>query len=299
MWEAFIERMTGGDKDFARYLQMVAGMAAVGKVYEEGMLISHGPGGNGKSTLVGAWSAVLGDYAETIRPELLMARANGQEAFGMDAVRGKRLVTVGETEEGARLSASVMKRLASRDDISANPKGKPPFTFTPTHTLVLHTNYLPRLRSLDAGTRRRIAIAPFTETIQADEMITDYGTRLFEREGDRILGWIIKGAKMFWDAERKLSQPEIVVKATRNYFEGEDWIGNFLNEKCEEGPNYSESGSILYAEYRAWAEANGEYVRRGNDFAKELEKRGFEKRRGKKGSTWSGIQIAEDDFLDR
>ncbi len=291
LWKGFLARLTDGSAGFMRYLQEVAGMSAVGDVYEESMVISYGPGGNGKSTLFGTWMAVLGDYAGTIRPELLIARANGQEAFGLEQVRGKRLVVAAETDEGAKLSASVMKRLTSRDPINANPKGKDPFTFNPTHTLVLHTNHLPRLRSLDEGTKRRIAIAPFDQVIPADVVITDFGKKLVEQEGGRILGWIIAGARSFHDADRKLEQPEEVVKATQGYFASEDWISSFLDERCEIGEGFSEAGGELYASYRAWGELNGEYLRRGRDFAAELEKRGFKKVKRRVGATWQGIRI--------
>lgn len=293
LWDSFLDRITGGDKDFAAYLQTMAGMSAVGAVYEEGMVISHGPGSNGKSTLINARAAVLGDYAGTIRPELLMARVNGQEAFGLEQVRGKRLVVAAETDEGAKLSASVMKRLTSRDPINANPKGKDPFTFNPTHTLVLHTNHLPRLRSLDEGTKRRIAIAPFDGVISATEVITDFGKRVFEQEGGMILGWIIEGARAFWKAERRLKQPEKVRRATDEYFNGEDWIAAFLDEKCETGKAFTERSCDLYAAYKAWTELNGEYTQSGKKFSLELEKRGFIKERVEKGMMWFGIRVSD------
>lgn len=297
MWTSFLDRLTSGSEGYRDYLQMVAGMSAVGAVYEEGMVVPYGPGGNGKSTLAGAWMHVLGDYAGTIRPELLLTRANGQEAFGLEQVRGKRLVVAAETDEGAKLSASIMKRLTSRDPINANPKGKDPFTFNPTHTLVLHTNHLPRLRSLDEGLKRRIAVAPFDAVIPANMIITDFGERLVAQEGGRILGWIIAGAKAFWEADRKLKKPEEVAQATAEYFADEDWIGKFLDEKCEIDPSYTERGGELYAAYKAWAELNGEYARGGNAFAKELEKRGFEKRHTKTGKLWSGLRVIEDETV--
>lgn len=297
LWAGFLKQMTNDSAPYARYLQMVAGMAAIGYVYEASMLIPYGPGRNGKSTLVGVWLVVFGDYAGTIRPELLLSQGNGKEAFGMEQVRGKRLVVAAETDEGAKLSVSIMKRLTSDDPISANPKGKDPFTFNPTHTLVLHTNHLPRLRSLDEGLKRRIAVAPFDKVIPPQNVIAAFGKRLVEQEGGQILGWIIEGAKMFYEAGCKLEKPAEVLQATAEYFDSEDWFHAFLEEKCEIDPSYSERAGELYACYRAWAELNGEYVRRGNEFSKELEKRGFEKRKGMTGATRFGLRIKTDEMI--
>lgn len=56
----------------------------------------------GKSTFFGAIQNVLGDYALTIRPELIMEASS--EVVGMAQVRGKRLVLMGETDESARIT---------------------------------------------------------------------------------------------------------------------------------------------------------------------------------------------------
>jgi P4 family phage/plasmid primase-like protien len=299
-WDSFLDGVTCGDKEMKEYLQLVAGMAAVGKVYEEGMAIVYGPGGNGKSTLFGVLGRVLGEYSCTIRPELVLQRINGAEAFGMEAVRGKRLVVMGETDEGAKLSVSVMKRLTSRDDISANPKHQATFSFTPSHTLILHTNHLPRLGQLDDGTKRRTAIVPFLAPMKRpEEVITNFSDVLFEDEGPQILQWVIEGAKKFHAASCKLAKPAIVIAATDDYFQREDWVGNFLNECCETGKDengkpYRISGQDLYVAYVRWAEQNGERPRRNRDFADVLTKHGFEKDPSRRnGAVWLGIKLLD------
>lgn len=293
----FLNRLTNNDPEYVRYLQIMAGMAAVGKVYEEGMVISHGPGGNGKSTLFGAWLEVLGTYAVTIRPELLMSRVGGQEIIGLAEVRGKRLVIAAETEEGAKMSVSVMKRLTSRDPISARALYKDPMTFVPTHTLVMHTNFLPRLRSLDGGTRRRMAIAPFTMSLKPDEVIKDFGDKLIREEGPAILRWIIEGAMIFHKAHMTLDKPAVVRQATEDYLRNEDWLNNFLTDCCVVEDGAAEYSAKLYAAYKQWAEQNTEYRRSSKDFAAELEKRGFERKRFKQGVKVLGVKVAEVEEL--
>lgn len=64
-----------------------------------------------------------------------------------------------------RLSTSVVKQLCSTDRISAEKKYKDPSDFTPSHTLVLYTNHLPRVGAMDTGIWRRLIVIPFTATI--------------------------------------------------------------------------------------------------------------------------------------
>lgn len=293
MFDKFLYQLTGGDTAYADYLQMVAGMTAVGKVYEEGLVISHGPGSNGKSTFFGAWQQALGSYATTISAELLMSHGPGREVIGMAEVRGKRLVITSETEEGAKLSVSVMKRLTSRDPISARALYQNPITFIPTHTLVMHTNFLPSLKSLDNGTRRRIAIAPFTMSLKPDEVIKDFGDKLMKDEGPAILNWIIEGAIRFYKAGMKVTPPDAIARATEEYLNGEDWFSTFLADCCEVGDGYTVMSSALYKVYARHADDNGDYKRANKVFNAELDRRGFERKRVSAGMQVKGIRLAE------
>lgn len=293
LFDKFLHQLTGGDDEYADYLQLVAGMTAVGKVYEEGLVISHGPGSNGKSTFFGAWQQALGSYATTISAELLMAHQPGREVIGMAEVRGKRLVISSETEEGAKLGVSVMKRLTSRDPISARALYKNPMTFIPTHTLVLHTNFLPSLKSLDGGTRRRIAVAPFTMSLKPDEVIKDFGDRLMREEGPAILRWIVEGAIRFYKANMTITAPATVAKATEDYLSNEDWFQAFVEDCCEQGEGHNVMQARLYAAYVKRARDNNEFIRSNKVFSAELEKRGFKRKRMNAGMRVEGLGLVD------
>jgi len=58
----FLDLITCEDKDLAGYFQQVCGMAAIGKVFNEGLCIFYGAGQNGKSSFLRAVSDALGDY---------------------------------------------------------------------------------------------------------------------------------------------------------------------------------------------------------------------------------------------
>ena len=86
--------------------------------------------------------------------------------FEIAEARGKRLIIASELEEGMRLNTAKVKQLCSTDPISAEKKYKDPFSYVPTHTLVLYTNHLPRVGARDKGTWRRLVVIPFTANIE-------------------------------------------------------------------------------------------------------------------------------------
>ena len=297
MWHDFLQYITQGDKALEEYLQLTAGYYCVGQVLQEGMTIAYGPGGNGKSTYYGILLDILGEYATTLRSDILIQRNNGSEPYGLENIRGRRLVIMGETDEGARLSVSIFKRATSRDMIEVNAKYKQPFTFRPTHKLVLHTNHLPRLGQLDGGTLRRINVAPFVAPRKTGEAcVLDLGAQIVEKEGGQVLQWMVEGARKFFDAGCRIEPPPCVVKQTGDYVSGEDWIKTFLDERCLIGERQTVSGAALYETYRRWADDNGEYKRRNRDFAKAMEERGFSKTRRKSAVVWLGIGLQDEEI---
>ena len=294
-YEAFLRDITGGDPDLYRYLQRLAGMALVGGVFDECVILCYGPGGNGKSTLFGLWLDVLGDYAATIRPELLVPRREGAEPFGLEQVRGRRLVVAAETDPGLFLNQSVLKRLSSQDHVSANPKGRDPFSFRPSHTLVLHTNHLPRIRALDGGTRRRIAVLPLHASLPRARMITDLRARLLRSDGPYILRWMIRGAQAFCADGLRLRRPAAVRNASQAYFDGEDWFAAFFAACCLRGGSAA-SADLLRA-LHDWEAPNPLHDSR--ELAAQLRAHGFRLRHTRTGNLWDGLSLAPNPLRDR
>ena len=299
MWIDTLRDVTGGDDEFINFLKFHAGSTLIGHVYEEALLIAYGDGGNGKSTVFNSEAHVLGDYAGKIPAESLTTRAKNVKV-DLAELCGKRFILASETEEGQRLSSSMLKQIASVDDISAERKYYAPFSFTPTHSTILYTNHLPKVGSNDRGTWRRIVVAPFSVAIKNPK--TDYIDKLLEKAGGAILQWMIEGAKEYIDAGFKYPKCNVVDDAKRSYKEENDWINHFISDKCIKGTNYKEMSARLYQVYREWAGSNGEYIRNNRDFSRALIAEGYEKKRTNRGIEWSGITIndlmeSEDDFL--
>jgi len=303
MWEECLDMVAQGDDEFKAFLQTAAGAIAIGKVYHEALIIAFGDGANGKSTVFNTIYEVLGDYAGKIPAEALTTRAKNAKV-DLAELLGKRFILASETEEGQRLSTSMLKQIASVDSITGEKKYHDPFTFAPTHTTVLYTNHLPRVGSNDKGTWRRLVIAPFNANIKNPK--PNYGEELIDKASGAVLQWIIDGAKMFIEGGYKLPKSAMVESAIGKYREENDWLSSFLDECCIVGEMEKCAGGVLYKAYRAWATETGEYVRRNRDFAEALRVAGFEIKKGKQGNSWLGLSLspnrsvgttAEEDFL--
>jgi putative DNA primase/helicase len=290
LFDNFLKLITYEDEELIGYFQQLCGMAAIGKVFHEGMAVFYGNGQNGKSTFLNAISKVFGDYACSINPEMLMAQRDGRQPVGITRLDGKRFVTAVELEEGRRMSSSMLKQLSSTDPITGRELYQKDRTFMPTHTLIMATNFLPKIGSSDIGTWRRIAVAPFKAVIQTNDQIKDYADILFQRDGDAILAWIVEGAVKYIKNDYHINLPSVVEAATKDYKNAEDWVGNFIYECCEIG-GYEEQGGKLYDEYCEWCEKNNEYKRRPRDFATALETAGYNKRKTMHGALWSGLKL--------
>ncbi|MBQ6611060.1 MAG: hypothetical protein IJH70_11540 [Oscillospiraceae bacterium] len=292
-WEDFLNDVTGNDGALKYFLQCVAGMAAVGKVLTETAVFLVGNGRNGKSTWLNAVAGVLGSYSRTMDIAVLTtAQQNRGAAFA--ELKGKRLICAGELEQGSRLSVSTLKQICSTDKITGERKYCAPAEFTPSHSLVLCSNYLPRVGADDRGCWRRIVVAPFNADFSGQKEIKNYASFLVERAGGAILQWVIDGAQAFLKSGGKLQIPDPVAEATEQYREAEDWLQGFLDECCITDKGASRiKARALYDAYKSYAGGLGDYCRRERDFAAAMESRGFRKLTIHGGRWYIGVRLSD------
>ena len=265
-------------------------MAAIGKVFYEGIVTANGGGRNGKSTFFNTIYGVLGTYAGTIDSNVLTTDRQNRGA-ALATLRGKRLVIAAELEEHQRLSTSTLKKLASTDNLTIEEKYRSPEDIVPSHTLVLFTNHLPRVGSTDDGTWRRIIVVPFNAVIPEETGVQNMSDLLVEEAEPAVLSWIIQGAVDFTLNGFKLTFPDAVAMATEEYRSRENWLERFISERCIREPNARVGARELYTEYKTWAQDTGEYTRRESDFAEAMEKEGYQKITPKNKRTWLGLRL--------
>lgn len=297
LWESSLNLFFNGDKDLIEYVQQVVGLASIGCVQTEMMIIAYGDGRNGKSTFWNTISKVLGSYSGSISADTLTVGCRRNVKPEMAELKGKRLVIAAELEEGMRLNTSIVKQLSSTDDIAAEKKFKDPFKFTPSHLVVLYTNHLPRVGAIDDGTWRRLVVIPFNAKIEGKSDIKNYSNHLYKEAGEYVMKWIIEGAIKVMKLEGKPIMPPIVQEAVAKYRKSNDWIHNFLDECCDVEKGLEEKSGELYTAYRNYCQKIGEYARSTNDFYSALELIGHDRKKKKAGMFVSGLKLKEEELL--
>ena len=285
------------DIELISYVQKIVGLASIGKVYVEALIIAYGEGRNGKSTFWNVVSKVLGTYSGNMSADMLTVGCRRNVKPELAEAKGKRLLIAAELEEGMRMNTSNVKQLCSTDEIFAEKKFKSPFSYVPSHTLVLYTNHLPRVGAVDKGTWRRLIVIPFDAKIEGQNDIKNYTEYLFENAGGAILSWIIEGAKQVIKDEYHIDAPKRVQDAIAAYKENNDWMKHFLDECCEIDSTFTEKSGELYTAYRAYCLRTGEFTRSAGDFYSVLEIENFQKKKTKKGIIVYGLRL-KSEFED-
>lgn len=296
IWENALDIFFCGDTDLTSYVQEIVGLSAIGKVYVEALIIAYGEGRNGKSTFWNVLSRVLGSYSGNMSADMLTVGCRRNVKPELAEAKGKRLLIAAELEEGMRLNTSNVKQLCSTDEIYAEKKYKDPFSYIPSHTLVLYTNHLPKVGAIDKGTWRRLIVIPFGAKIEGSADVKNYADYLFENSGGAILAWVIEGAKKVINDAYRIEPPQKVKEAVQAYKENNDWLSHFLAECCEIDETFTAKSGEVYNEYRAFCIRTGEFIRSTADFYAALDSAEFERKKTKVANIIKGLRI-KSEFL--
>lgn len=290
LWRSFLARITDQDEALQRYFQRMAGYALTGSTSAHALFFLYGRGANGKSVFINALSGIMGDYATTAPMETFIASNNDRHPTDLAGLRGARLVTATETEEGRRWNEAKIKALTGGDKISARFMRQNFFEFVPQFKLVIAGNHRPGLRNVDEAIRRRMNLVPFTVTIPAAERDLELSEKL-KAEWPGILAWAVQGC-VRWQADG-LAPPHAVQEATTEYLDAEDTLAAWLDECCVRKLGKWSSTEDLFRSWSEWAERSGEAAGKKKGFSQRLQDRHFTPKRqdgtGKRG--FAGIDL--------
>ena len=281
IWRQFLAEVTGGDADLQAYLQRMAGYTLTGSTQEHALFFLYGTGANGKSVFVNTLATILGDYAANAPMDTFMETRTDRHPTDMAGLRGARFVAAIETEQGRRWAESKVKNLTGGDKISARFMRQDFFEFFPQFKLVVAGNHKPAIRNIDEAMKRRLHLIPFTITVPPERRDKLLQQKLLgERDG--ILAWAVQGC-LNWQRLGRLDPPQQVLEATEEYFEAEDALGRWLDERCVREANAKSLSAELFNDWKQWADAAGEFIGSQKRFSDLLITRGVEKWRNPSG----------------
>jgi putative DNA primase/helicase len=250
-WLSCLDRYFNCNAPLINFIKRLIGYFLTGSVEEQILVILHGGGQNGKSTLIEVVLKMLGpDYGMKAASDFLMVKKGDSHPTDKTDLFGKRLVACMETEDGRRLSESLVKELTGGDAIRARRMREDFWQFDPTHKIILATNHRPVVRGTDLAIWRRLRLIPFDVAIppaERDKKLV--GKLLFELPG--ILAWAVQGC-LDWQRSG-LSEPPEIVLATNTYRKEQDMVGDFLTQCCVLEEDSFDRFSRIIAAYKDYS----------------------------------------------
>ena len=299
------------DIDLRKYMWEHLASCLIGNNTNQTFNIWSGCGGNGKSVLADLMQMILGDYFTTLRKEYYTQKQVGSGGANSDlaSIKGTRMVVSQEPSKGEFIYEGAMKELvAGNDTISAREIYREKVTFKPQATIIMTCNNLPRFRSNDRGTWRRVRKLDFDSTFippedgvpstcPADmEFVADkeFGKRL-KTLAPYFLSMLVEIAmKTKGNVSHKC---EKVLSASKKYRQSQDYLSLFFEEKITKGEADDKiSKNAIKREFIAWFKE--EYPEQKKPPSSEIVefldiKCGKYKKAG-----WWGWKIKYDDYPD-
>jgi len=283
-----------GDMAMVNYFFTALGYSLCGTLNEQCLFFLYGSGSNGKSIMLNAAMKALGPYAGVLSSEVVFdKRGMGhKDTTGLAQARGKRIISVTETSEGAKWSEDWVKgALDKRDRVTVRQLYKDEYSYEQTWVLWVRGNHKPVVRGNDDGIWRRMRLIPFERTFEGSQIDKQLADKM-DKEASGILGLMVHGYRHY--VEHGLVTPDKVSSATDEYREDMDTLGAFLNECTTDCNSCSPLlASDLYNVYQRWCSVNGQnYVMPNRTMIGRLRERGWDCQKSRDGVKVAGMELS-------
>ncbi len=275
-WEKFIEEVTQNNKEKADFLQRALGYSLLGMNNEECMFILYGKTTrNGKSTLLNTIETMLGDYAKVAPVGMICRgdRASNPESASptLAGLKGKRFVTMAESNEYGRMDEEKIKQLTGGEYITARDLYQSAVTYKPQFTMWLSCNDLPLVSDKSLFASQRIKVIEFNKHFTAQERDTHLKDELTNSEAmSGIFMWLVRGYIKY--KEKGLIMTDLLEEVVAEYEKENDLVLQFLENRCVREGKAVIKAKDLYQSFKIWAKSEGEYVFSARKFNSEMER---------------------------
>ena len=295
-WERVVSENLGEDDELVAILQEFFGYCLTADTSFHKFLVLYGEGGTGKSTILGALRAVLGEpNVSAVSLRQLTGRFGPFETLGKLANISAEIGKVGVTDEG------ILKGLVSGDKFSFEQKNRDAVSAIPTAKLIFATNELPRFDDRSDGIWRRAMVIPFPRKASDAKVIPGMdspGYWLKNGELPGMLNWAIEGLRRL-RANKKFTKAAAADALNQEHRKDCNPAMAFLEDYVRIAPGGEVFKSLLFKSYQSYCVETGNKPMRDSDFAKEVKSvyRGIEDGRqgnGNRSRFWRGIELIDD-----
>ncbi len=299
-WISFLESIfkdSEGETDYEviDFMQRAIGYSLTSDISEQVMFFLYGGGRNGKSTFINTIQTLLGDYSRQTNSDTFIKK-NNDNSINNDIARlaSARFVSAVESEDGQKLSESLVKQITGGEKILARFLRQEFFEFIPEFKVFFTTNHRPIIHGIDEGIWRRVKMIPFTVTIPKESIDRKLPEKL-SLEMPGILNWAVEGCAK-WQKDG-LGNPPSIAGATDEYKRNMDILEPFIFEKCLVNPMARIEAKELYQEYKFWCQNSGEFGLSNRAFYRMMETKGYKRERGSGNRFFiHGITLSKESY---
>lgn len=299
-WQEYLDTFIP-DENLQKTTQVALGHTILGGNPEKILIVLKGAPNTGKSTMVNAIEAAMGEYAQSVSQTIF--QNHKLNPVLANAVK-KRIIVCSEFDDQDSLSASMIKRLTGGSDkIQAELKGSNvTVEAVPQFVPVLATNSVPSISGADKALKNRLYVIPFnTVPTVIKKHAADALTTVC---GPAVLQWLVDGYEEY---QRLGSLPtaQAILDEIEEFASELDPISTFdylnlsTDHKEEEVMNH-----IMWERFGIWWRSQGyrdnmkpsqpAFTRRLTALGHKLSKN--QKRlNGIKDRVWTGVSLKELD----
>ena len=275
---------------------------------DEKFPILSGTGGNGKTILLEFMQEIFGEYACAVSTTIFTQKSGSSSAANPEIarIRGVRLVSAEETEEGTTINVAKMKELTGGNKITARKLFEDIEEFKPQAHWFLVCNNLPKITSDDGGTWRRVRVIDFISSFVDDPKDPMYEGNPYVYERDEHIGEKLYECReaffshlyhYYYMEYKKLGcikEPSEVMMKTNSYRQENDLFFQYIKERIVRNPTSIIKITEVYGDFKYWFKESGidAKIPAQKEFKVYFEKKfGSHGTYANKNAGWKGIAI--------
>lgn len=265
----FINVGTNG-AEFLEAVQMCLGYGLIGDNPQRVLLFIKGPSSTGKSTMLNAITAAVGDYAANVTISIYQPhKLNPMLAKALP----KRFAMTSELSSDDDFSVGMVKNITGHEVITAELKGSNAIVERkPAFLPIIATNTTPTIDGADEALRRRLIVLPFENAVKEDGVDISATYKIENYCGEIVLSWLVEGYFKYKANGSKLPRENEILKMASDEAMTEfNPLGEFLKECIIKHPNSFADASVnwkydsdwvisrdqMHTHYKTWCNSVG------------------------------------------
>lgn len=289
----------GNEDDKAKFLYTLLGSSMSGCVKDQILLLNHGFGSNGKTTLFEkVMLKVMGEYGAALNVATFLQRGMAASVGprpDLIALRGLRYGTMSEPTTGSVLDDGLIKTVTGGDVLACRDLHKGMSQFRSQLHLFMSYNQEPRLKDFTHGMVRRLKRLAWNVQFPRNDSFEES----LMSEIPHIASFLSKACGEWY--RDGLTVPQSVDIDTSDYLEDQNVVLQFRNACLDVTPGMSLANTDLKAAFDDWAKANGLDEVSTTFIARRLKDMGFKQHTSNGVRRWTALSLRSspvEDFDD-